>query len=199
VRAGSQRPSDPKRPPVGRDEQRVPRRADPRDPRPLIPHDPARVDSADERAGVGTRVRWCAPLAARRQGPVPTPRTRRDGAPVRKEWVEGSYPAAERIVRVPDHRTPHPPASRSEAFPPAAATRLAAKRARQSTPQHGSGLAMAESELRVVGRPWVARRLPTQETVARAVAAGEPERKAAGGTARVFSSWRGRSRLGVAA
>ena len=70
----------------------------------------------------------------------------------------------------------HSPASFSEVFPPAVARRLARKLEIHYTPKHGSWFNMAESELGVLSRPCLSRRLSSGEEATRQVEAWQTHR-----------------------
>src|SRR5437763_3678817 len=74
--------------------------------------------------------------------------------------------------RRPSHNlSTHKPASLYEAFPAAEARRLAERFEWHYTPKHGSWLDMAESELSVLSRQCLSRRMPNKETLIKEVAA----------------------------
>jgi hypothetical protein len=79
-------------------------------------------------------------------------------------------------------RTTHSPASRSEAFAPAEAKRLADKLEIHHTPKHGSWLNMAEIELSALQRQWLDRRLGDRATMASEVTAWVTARNGADAT-----------------
>jgi hypothetical protein len=99
--------------------------------------------------------------------------------------VEVHDPDAARSVLLRDSGTTAAPASWSATaataatVPPAEAKRLADKLEIQSTPKHGSGRELAESERRGVAGPGLDRRRPDRATRVRELAAGEAARKAA--------------------
>jgi len=93
--------------------------------------------------------------------------------------VDVSYPDDEKIVLVMDHLNTHTVASLDEAFPPAAAKRIADRLAIDHTPKHGSWLTMAAIAFSVLGRHGLDRRSGDAPTVMRAVAAGAGARNAA--------------------
>jgi len=111
--------------------------ADARPPRPAAPGRPAHPGAADARAGVANLFLGCEPRRGWRHATPSERRTRIDWAHCVKELVDVHYPDAERIVLVMDQLNTHSPASLDEAFPPAAARRLAAKLEIHYTPKHG--------------------------------------------------------------
>ena len=108
-------------------------------------------------------------------------RTKCDWAHQIKELVDERYPEAERIVLVMDNLNTHTPASLYEAFDPTEAKRLANKLEIHYTPKHGSWLNMAESELSVLSRQCLDRRVPNFEAL-EAEVAGWQERRDEMGT-----------------
>jgi hypothetical protein len=152
---------------------------EPREPRRVAPGVPARTDPESGRGGVVQLVVVTEPLRGWRHVTVGERRTRRECAQCITDLVDVSYPTAERIVLVLDHLNIHSTASRSAAFPPAEARRLAAKLEVHDTPKHGSWLTMAELELSVMARQCLRQRLPTQAAMHTAVTAWAARRNAA--------------------
>ena len=87
-----------------------------------------------------------------------------------------AYPEAEQIVLVTDNLNTHTAACLYEAFAPEEARRIAAKIEWHYTPEHGSWLNMAETELSVLSRQCLNRRIADAETLAREVAAWKVRR-----------------------
>ena len=81
-----------------------------------------------------------------------------------------------------DNLNPHKPAALYEPFPPAAAHRLRQKLEFHYTPKPGSWLNMAEIELSVLARQCLQRRIATEATLKRELAAVEATRNAARAT-----------------
>jgi hypothetical protein len=86
------------------------------------------------------------------------------------------------MVLVMDTLNTHKPASLSEAFAPAAARRLLERLEMHSPPKHGRGLNMAETELSVLMRPCLRRRLADLPPLHQEVVAGERRRNQVKGT-----------------
>lgn len=78
-----------------------------------------------------------------------------------------------------DNLNTHKPASLYEAFPPEEARRLIEKLEVHYTPKHGSWLNMAETELSILSRQCLDRRLPDRATLTAEVAAWERARNTA--------------------
>jgi hypothetical protein len=83
-------------------------------------------------------------------------------------------------VLVMDNLSTHAAAALYETFEPAEARRLWSKLEVHYTPKHGSWLDMAETELSVLARQCLDRRIPDRESLAREVAAWEADRNVAG-------------------
>jgi hypothetical protein len=176
------RPYDPKRPQVCMDETSKQLLRDVREPLPVRPGQPARVDYEYEREGVVNLFLFCEPLVGRRWVDVTDHRTKEDWAYQIQDLVDRRYPEADGMVLVMDNLNTHTPAARYEVFPPAEAKRLADKLAIHYTPKHASWLNIAEIELSVLSRQCLDRRVPDCATLAAEVAAWQERRNAAGGT-----------------
>ena len=96
-----------------------------------------------------------------------------------EDVLDGDSQPAERSVLVMDQLNTHTPASLYEAFSPADAQRLADRLEIHSTPKHGSWLNMAESELSILQRQCLDRRLGDRAPLEREVAAWVARRNAA--------------------
>lgn len=174
-----ERPSDAAHPVVCLDETSRQLLGDLRAPQLAAPGVPARRDPEYVRGGIAQLFLVTEPLRGWRQIAVGARRTRLDFAHCVQKLVDVHYPEAERIVLVMDQLNIHSPASRSAAFPPEEAKRLAKKLEIHHTPKHGSWLNMAELELSVLARPCLAQRLPDQTTMATAATAWADRRNAA--------------------
>lgn len=180
------RPYDPKRPQVCLDEASKQLVAQTRTPLPLAPGQAARQDYEYERCGTANLFMLFEPLAGKRRVKVTQRRTAADFARVIKELVDEVYPAAEKIVLVMDNLNTHKAASLYEVFEPAEARRLLDKLEIHYTPKHGSWLNMAETELSVLGRQCLDRRIDNQAELSGEVAAWEHRRN----EAEVTVEWR---------
>ena len=159
------RPYDPRRPQVCLDETSVQLVGETRIPVPMAPGRPARYDYEYERNGVATVFMLTEPLRGWREVVVGDHRTAVDFAHVIQHLVDVHFPDVEQIVLVMDQLNTHTPGSLYEAFPPAEAKRLANKLEIHYTPKHGSWLDMAETELSVLTRQCLDRRIPDQDTL----------------------------------
>ena len=170
------RPYDPQRPLICMDETNKQLLADTREPLPMQPGQPERIDHEYERQGVANLFLFFEPLAGKRHVRVTDRRTRTDWAEAMREVADVHYPDAERIVVVLDNLNTHSAASFYEAFPPEEAHRLTRRFEFQYTPKHGSWLNMAEIELSVLGRQTLNCRIPDQDTLKLEVACWEQQR-----------------------
>src|SRR3954452_10265067 len=117
-----------------------------------------------------------APLEGWRHVKVTDRRAAPDYAAVLKELSDTHFPQASRIVLVQDNLSTHTPASLYEAFPAAEARRLVERFEWHYTPKHGSWLDMAETELSVLSRQCLSRRIANKDTLTKQVAASQAER-----------------------
>ncbi len=165
------RPHDPARPLVCLDETSKQLVAQTRQPLPMQPGQPARFDYEYERNGTANAFMLFAPLEGWRHVKITERRTSIDYAQVLKELSDVHFGKAEKIVLVQDNLNTHSPASLYEAFPPAEARRLVERFEWHYTPKHGSWLNMAESELGVLAKQCLDRRIADRETLQREAAA----------------------------
>ncbi len=173
------RPYDSQRPMVCLDEQS---KQLVKETRPTIPAKPGRNQRMDyeyERNGTANLFMRFEPLAGRRRVKVTDQRTKVDFAHAIRDMVDQDYPEAEAIVLVMDNLNTHKPASLYEAFEPAEARRLIEKLEIHYTPKHGSWLNMAETELSVMTKQCLDRRIPDVATLRREIAAWERQRNKA--------------------
>ena len=169
------RPYDPLRPVVCLDEKSKELYSTPQGVLPLEPGKPRREDYEYERNGTRNLFLWVEPLTGRRQVSVTERRTGLDFALELKLLVD-AYPEAEQIVLVTDNLNTHTAACLYEALAPEEARRIAAKIEWHYTPERGSWLNMAETELSVLSRQCLNRRIADAETLAREVAAWKARR-----------------------
>jgi hypothetical protein len=95
-----------------------------------------------------------------------------------RELVDIHYPKAKTIRLVQDNLNTRDGASSYETFPPKEARRILDRIEFHYTPKHGSWLNMAETEIKIMNRQCLDRRLDCQKLMAKEVAAWERERKA---------------------
>jgi DDE superfamily endonuclease len=173
------RPYDPQRPQVCLDEASKQLVADVRPALPVEPGQPARVDYEYERKGTANLFMLFEPLAGRRRVLVTERRTNGDFAVAIRTLVDEMYPTATKVVLVMDNLSAHSPAALYQAFEPAEARRLVERLEIHYTPKHASWLNMAETELSVLARQCLQRRIAEQAALAGEVAAWEHRRDAA--------------------
>ena len=128
------------------------------------------------RNGVSNLFMLFAPLEGWRRVEVTERRTRTDWAEVVRKLVDEDYPDRDRIVLVMDNLNTHRPSSLYEAFEPGEARRIAERLEIHYTPKHGSWLNMAESELAVLARQCLDRRIPSRNVLKYETGAWEGQR-----------------------
>jgi hypothetical protein len=171
-----QRRQDPTYPVVCVDETSKQLIAETRVPIPAKPGRPARHDYEYERNGTANLFMMFAPLEGWRRVKVTDRHTALDYAQVLKELSDTHFPKAKKIILVQDNLNIHKPASLYEAFPAAEARRLVERFEWHYTPKHGSWLDMAESELSVLSRQCLDRRIANKQTLIEEVAAWQDSR-----------------------
>jgi uncharacterized small protein (DUF1192 family) len=172
----STRPYDAQRPVVCLDEASQQWVADVTPPLPVQPGYPARQDDEYERCGTANLFMRCEPLAGPRHVKVTDQRTNADLAVMRREVAEVTYADTDQMVLVMDHLNTHTLAVLHQAYPPEDARRLYERFEVHHTPKHASWLHMAETELSVLGRQCLDRRIASQGLLRREVAAWEAKR-----------------------
>lgn len=172
------RPYDPQRPLVCMDECSKQLIGEVRTPLPAQPGRIAKYDSEYERRGTANLFMAVEPLAGKRKVRVTKRRTRVDWAQFIRYLLMTVYPEAAVVVLVMDNLNTHGIASLYEAFAPEVARALAARLEIHYTPKHGSWLNMAETELSILSRQCLDRRIASQEILVQEVAAWEHQRDA---------------------
>ena len=143
------------------------------------PGRPATTDYEYERNGTANLFMMFEPLAGQRHVRVTERRTAVDYAQAIRELIDVHYPHAETIVLVQDNLNTHKAASLYEAFAPDEARRLIEKLEIHYTPKHGSWLNMAETELGILSRQCLDRRIPDPSTLVHETTAWNGDRNAA--------------------
>lgn len=172
------RPYDPLRPVVCMDEASKQLIGEVRDPLPIQPGRIEKYDSEYRRLGTANIFLAVEPLAGKRTVRVTDRRTKLDWAEFIRHLLEEVYAAAEVVVLVMDNLNTHSIGSLYEAFEPEQARSLASRLEIHHTPKHGSWLNMAETELSILCRQCLDRRIDCPETMTREIAAWEDERNA---------------------
>jgi len=138
----------------------------------------AKEDYHYERRGVRALFLFFDPLRGWRRVSGRDSRTRVDWAEEVRRLLEVDYPEAKRVKLVCDNLNTHTIASLYEAFPAAEAHRLARRLEIIHTPRQGSWLNVAETELAVLARQCLDRRLGSPAEVDAECAAWERARNA---------------------
>jgi DDE superfamily endonuclease len=170
------RPHDPARPLVCLDETSKQLVEETRTPQPMQPGQPARHDYEYKRNGTANIFMLSAPLEGWRHAEVTERRTAIDYAKILRDLSDIHLPKAEKILLMQDNLNTHSPASLYEAFEPAEARRLVERFEWHYTPKHGSWLNLAESELAVLSKQCLDRRIPDAATLKTEVAAWQTQR-----------------------
>ena len=157
------RPYDPNRPVVCMDETSKQLIADTRIPIAAKPGHPQRYDVEYKRCGVTNIFMFTEPLGGWRRVSVTNYRKRLDWAEQIRILLEEDYPDPEMVVLVMDNLNTHSIGSLYKAFEPAKARELARRLEIHYTPKHGSWLNIAESELSVLSRQCLNRRIESFE------------------------------------
>ena len=173
-------PYDPKRPTICFDEQPYQMLSDVRDPLPMKPGRPERVDFEYQREGNAYVHMTFEPLKGFREVEITKRRRSVEFAHLMEHLVDDLYPQAEKIRVVLDNLSTHTGAAFYEAFPAQRARSLATKIEFIYTPVHGSWLNMAEIELSVLVRQCLKRRIPDTKALRREVKAWQKERNRLG-------------------
>jgi len=170
------RPYDPQRPVVCMDECSKQLIGEVRTPLPPKPGQIAKYDSEYERRGTANVFMAVEPLGGKRKLRVTDRRTRVDWAQFIHFLLMTVYPEAAIIVLVMDNLNTHSIASLYEAFEPELARALAARLEIHHTPKHGSWLNMAETELSILSRQCLDRRIESQEIMVQETTTWEQNR-----------------------
>jgi transposase len=177
-------PVEPKRPLVCFDERLCMMIEDvhqPIPPKPKTEEKPGSIEKFDdecERNGICNLFAFFAPYLGWRHIKVTERRTKVYFAICMKELVDIHFADAEMIRLVMDNLNTHTIGALYEVFAPAEARRIAKKLEIHHTPKHGSWLNMVESELSVLVRQCLQRRIPNIETLEQQVSSWECDRKA---------------------
>jgi hypothetical protein len=172
------RPYHPERPVVCMDEASKQLIAEVRDPLPPQPGHIAKYDSEYERRGTANLFMAVEPLAGKRTVQVTDRRTKLDWAQFVYFLLMTVYAKATVVVLVMDNLNTHGIGSLYAAFDPETARSLAARLEIHHTPKHGSWLNMAETELSILSRQCLDRRIASQEFLTSEVATWEQHRNA---------------------
>lgn len=172
------RPYDPRFPVICMDEASKQLVGEVRDPLPMRPGGPLRIDSEYVRLGTCNLFMFCEPLRGYRHVRVTERRTKVDWAHGLRDFLNEFYAEAEKIVLVMDNLNTHSPGSFYEAFEPEEARRLTECLEIHYTPKHGSWLNIAECEFSVLQRQCLSRRIDSAEFLGHEVNAWQASRNA---------------------
>lgn len=176
------RPYDPECPVVCMDEASKQLIGEVRTPLPLRPGQIAKYDSEYCREGTANIFMAVEPLAGFRTVQVTERRTRQDWAKFIRHLVDEVYASAKKIVLVMDNLNTHTIGSLYETFDAPTARALSQRLELHYTPKHGSWLNMAETELSVLCRQCLDRRIDERGKMSREIAAWETCRNEAQST-----------------
>lgn len=172
-------PYDPDRPVVCLDEASKQLVADVTPPLSMQPGQAARQDYEYERCGTANLFMVFEPLAGQRQIKVTDQRTNVDLAVLLRELADVTYATADKIVLVMDNLNTHKLAVLYQVYAPEEARRLCERFELHYTPKHASWLNMAETELSVLSRQCLDRRIADPDFLKREVAAWQEKRNQA--------------------
>ena len=172
------RPYDPRFPMICMDEASKQLVGEIRDPLPMRPGDPLRIDSEYVRLRTCNLFMFCEPLRGWRHVRVTDRRTKVDWAYALRDFLNEFYAHAEKIILVMDNLNTHSPGSFYEAFDPQVARELTERLEIHYTPKHGSWLNIAECEFSVLQRQCLDRRIAGAEFLGREVNAWQDVRNA---------------------
>ena len=181
-----QLPYDPRYPVVGMDEMPKQLIAETRIPLPACEGHPVLYDYEYERKGVCNLFLFVEPLRGWRKVFVRDRRTKVDWAECLRVILDEIYPEAIGLRLVQDNLNTHTIGALYEAFAPEEARRLARRLEIHPTPVHGSWLNMAETELSILDRQCLDRRLDATKVVRREVGVWETRRN----KAKITINWR---------
>ncbi|KXA89389.1 hypothetical protein AKJ62_03210 [candidate division MSBL1 archaeon SCGC-AAA259D14] len=146
-----------------------------REPLPMKPGRPKRIDSEYVRKGTATAFLMVEPKAGKRYTFVRKRRTKKDYALCLEKLVEQYY-GAERIHVVQDNLNTHSEDSLVETFGEEKAQRIMNCVEFHFTPVHGSWLNMAEIEIGIMETECLGRRLPNMKALEKELKAWEKRR-----------------------
>jgi len=157
------RPYSKKYPVVNMDEQPFQRLSDTRNFLPVKEGSIKKVDNEYQRHGTASIFMFTEALMGWRRVSVRERRTAIDWAIEIEKLLCEDYPDAEKVILISDNLNTHTIASFYKAFSPKKARELANRLDMRHTPKHGSWLNIAESELSVLTRQCLGKRIPTIE------------------------------------
>lgn len=153
-------PYDEKYPVVCMDEKPYQLLDEVREPLPMEPGKPRKVDAEYIRNGTCSIFVYCEPLTGWGYAHARERRTKVDWALEIRHLLEDVYPHAEKIRLVCDNLNTHIISSLYEVFPAPHARDLAKRLEMHYTPKHGSWLNIAEIQISILARQCLCRRIP---------------------------------------
>ena len=131
-----------------------------REPIPMQPGTPRKIDSEYVRNGTCSIFVYCEPLSGWGYAHARERRTKVDWAMEIRWLLKDIYPKAKKIRLVSDNLNTHVISSLYEAFPAPEARALARRLEMHHTPKHGSWLNIAEIQISILARQCLCRRIP---------------------------------------
>jgi len=156
---------DPEEPLICMDEAAYQLQADVYEPVPMQPGQDKKEDYHYERQGVQALFMFLDPNGGWRRVSNRDSRTRVDWAEEVRQLLDFDYPNARKVKLLCDNLNTHSIASLYEAFPAPEAHRLARRLEIYYTPRNGSWLNVAETELSVLSRQCLDRRMDSVEAL----------------------------------
>lgn len=132
-----------------------------REPIPMAPGKPRKVDAEYVRCGVCSIFVYSEPLRGWRYAHGRERRTKVDWVEEIRWLLEERYPQAKKVCLVSDNLNTHVVSSLYETFPAPKARELAKRLEMHHTPKHGSWLNIAEIVISILARQCLCRRLPS--------------------------------------
>lgn len=155
--------------------------------RPVIPAKPGATSKYDyeyRRVGTAVNFMFTEPLKHWRKVNVRRTKTKKDWAEEIRELLDMNYPEARKVLLVCDNLNTHTMGALYERFAPAEARRLAKRLEIHYTPKHGSWLNIAETELSLLTRRALHRRIESFDSLVTETAAWAEARNHQSGTVR---------------
>lgn len=162
--------------------------------RPVIPAKPGAMakyapgapcgDYEYRRVGTAVNFMFTEPLKHWRKVNVRWTKTKKDWAEEIRELLDVEYPEAHKVILVCDNLNTHTYGALYEAFEPAEARRLCERLEIHYTPKHGSWLNIAETELSLLTRRALRRRMESFVWLVTETAAWADHRNGQDGTVR---------------
>lgn len=149
-----------------------------REPLPMKPGKPKRIDNEYERLGTCSIFVFSQPLTGWSYAYAQEHRTAIDWAYQIKELLTVHFPDTPKIRLVSDNLNTHVPASLYKAFPAKEARELLKRIEFHYTPKHGSWLNVAEIIISVLSRQCLCRRIPDLDMLNSELLAWYSERNA---------------------